>query len=260
VVESSARVPEPVLSRRGQTTGLLAGALTLLAGGVAVFQTDNEVGSAALVTAGVAIAGLAQFANRIQAFEAAGVRLEMIREAKDAQEEADKARASGEIDRAEQLERRAQSLLEAASNVGSRYEQLRATQPSGWDRTSRMESVLREARSIDTNGLTPSHVETIFDAGGEGNRVFALAVIEGSPDLGSANVLVDGILHSRSPFEQYHALKATESAIDYLSSEDRAEVRSAVESALEGPLGDKSSDRRTLARRILNRLTQADGD
>jgi hypothetical protein len=183
----------------------------------------------------------------------------MIREAKDAQEEADKARASGEIDRAEQLESRARSLSAAASNVGSRYEQLRATQPSGWDRTSRMESVLREARAIDTpdlhrHTLGPSSTRAAMATGS--SRLLwsrAAQAWEAQESWSTAS-------NSRSASEQYQALVAAESAIDHLPAEDRAEVRDAVESVLAGWLGDRSSDRRTVARRILNRLTRANGE
>jgi hypothetical protein len=260
MVDSAADVLEPVLAPSARIVGVALGVLALVTGAVAVFRTDNELGSAALVTAGVAIVGLAMFGNRIHAFEAAGLRLELVRQAKEASQRAEEARASGEIDRADELEVRAQRLLVAASAVGSQYEALRTTEPSGWDRTSRMEDVLRDARAIDTEGLGAPHVEGIFDTGRDGNRVFALALIERNPRLGSAHVLVEALVHSRSSFEQYHALVAAENALDDLPADDRARVREAVESVLAGRLGEKSSDRRTIARRILQRLTPTQDD
>lgn len=250
---------EPVLSRPVRIAGIAVGLLALTAGAVAVFGTDNEVGSAALLTAGVAIAGLAVFGNRIEAFEAAGVRLELVRQARDARQEAEQARAAGEPDRAELLERRAQSLLVAASGVGSRYEQLRTTEPSGWDRTARMEQLLREARALDTEILTASQVAGIFASGSDGDRVTALALIERNPRLATADVLVDAITNSRSAFEQYHALVAADRALDSLLDEERMRIRDAVESLLAGPIGQKTSDRRTAAQRILKRFTTAEG-
>jgi len=252
-------VLEPVLRRGAQVVGGLVGVVTLAAGGVAVFATSNEVGSAALVTAGVAIAGVSVFANRIRGFEAAGVRLEFVRQARDVSRQAERARAAGDVGRAEELEHRADRLLAAATTVGSRYEELRRSEPPGWERTSRMEGALRDARAVDPDGLTASHVADIFGTGREGNRVFALALIERHPRLASAEVLVDAIGHSRSAFEQYHALLATEGALDSLSGDERARVHDAVASALAGALGERSSDRRTVARRVLARLTPADG-
>jgi len=140
---------------------IVLGFLVLRVGGAAVFRTDNELGSAALVAAGVVIAGLAVFGNRIEAVEAAGIRFELERRARSARQQAQQARAAGETERAREFERRAESLLAAASLVGSRYEQLRASEPSSWDRTSKMEDVLRDARALDTNALTTADVARI---------------------------------------------------------------------------------------------------
>jgi hypothetical protein len=224
-----------------------------------VFQTDNALGSTALVAAGVVIASLAVFGNRIEAIEAAGVRFELERQARSARQEAERARAAGEIDRARELEHRAQSLLAEARTVGTRYEQLRTTEPSGWDPTSRMEGILREARALDTEGLTASDVARIFATGTDANRIAALALVEGNPRLASADILVSTIVDSRSTFEQYHALVAAEQSWAHLSPEDRIRVREAV-SVLAGVLGDTSTDRRTVARRLLEKLTRPDGN
>ena len=243
-----------VLGPVARVVAVVAGVLVLLAGGVAVFVTDNGAGSAALVAAGAAIVGVAVFANRLSAVEAGGVRLELERQARQVRREAQQARAAGDVDQAEELEARAQHLLAAAGVVGSRYERLRTTEPSGWDRTSRMEGVLREARRLDASVLTPADVAGIFGTGSEGNRIVALALLESNPQLATDDVLVDAIGHSRSTFEQYHGLVAAEAALDELSPPGRAAVKGAVESVLAGPLGEKSSDRRTVARRVLERL------
>lgn len=259
MVDPAPAVGEPALSRRSRITGVAVGALTLTAGGVAVFVTDNELGSTALVTAGVVIAGLAVFGNRIEAVEAAGVRLELERQARRVRKQAQLARVAGEVDRAEELEDRARSLLAAATAVGSRYERIREKEPSGWDRTARMEGALRTVRALDTEGLSGADVARIFATGTDGNRIVALALLESSPHLATADVLVEGIRDSRSTFEQYHALTATELALDHLSPQDRARVREAVEQVLAGPLGERSSDRRTVARRLVQALGRGDG-
>ena len=243
----------PVFNRAAQVGGVVVGLLTLVAAAVAVFQTENEVGSAALVTAGAVLTALSMFGNHVRTFEAAGLRLDLVRQATNIRHQAEQARASGEMEKADELESRAQSLLATASAIGSRYEDLRTSEPPGWSRTSRMEQVLRDARAIDTSGLAPSHVEGIFRTEREGNRIFALALIEDNPGLASAGLLVEAIVHSRSSFEQYHALVAAEHALDHLTTGGRAQVRGAVETVLAGPLGVKSSDRRTMAHRILER-------
>lgn len=254
MLELPPALSEPKFSRPARIVGLTVGSLSLTAGGVAVFQTDNELGSAALVAAGVVIAALTMLGNHIEVIEAGGVRLQLERQARHARQEAEEARAGGEIDRAEELEQRAQKLLVTAKSVGSRYQRIRTTEPSGWDRTSRLEALLKEARSLDTTILTAADVADIFAGDTDGDRITALAFIESSPALASAEILVDAITESRSHFEQYHALVAAEAALDHLRPEAQAQIRTAVESVLAGPLGERHSDRRKVARRILERL------
>jgi hypothetical protein len=244
---------EPLIGRRSKAAVVTTGALALLAGCVAVFTTDNELGSTALVAAGVGLTALALVGNRLKAVEAAGVRLELERQALEARVEAREARATGDVDRAEKLEQRADYLLAAAGDVGRRYEHLRNTEPSSWTRTSRMEDVLRDARALDAKSLTPEDVERIFATGTDGNRVVAIALIEEAPRLAVPTALVDAIVHSRSAFEQYHALSAAERALDSLLADDRAKVLEAVKLVLDGRLGETASDRGRVARRILER-------
>lgn len=244
-----------VLSTPARVAGLAVGALSLAAGGVAVFRTDNELGSTALVAAGVVVGALAAFGNHLRAIEAAGIRLQLTERALEAQQRAARERAAGNLDRAAALEQQAEGLLAAATSAATRYERIRTTEPSGWDRTSRMEGVLREARALDTDALTPSQVAGRFATGTDGDRIVALALVEADPRLASGSMLVDAIGGSRSAFEQYHALVAAEKSVDGLPPADRTRVREAVESLLAGPLGERSSDRRTVARRVLERLS-----
>jgi len=246
----------PVLSRPAQVAGVAVGALTLVAGGVAVFLTDNALGSTALVAAGVVIGALAVFGNHLRAIGAGGITLELERAAQEARAQARQARAAGDMDRAEELELRAQQLLGSAGSVATRYELLRTTEPSGWDRTSRLEQVMRAGRALDAEVLAPQQVTDLFATGSDGNRMVAIALIQSDPRLATADVLVDAIGETRSSFEQYQALVAAEQAADRLPDADRARLREVVEALLAGPLGQRSSDRRTVARRLLERLSR----
>jgi len=222
-------------------------------------MTDNELGSTALIAAGVVIAGFPLFADRVDAVEAAGVRFELTRQAKRAQQQAQQARAIGDLERADELNRRANELLSAASRIGASYEEVRATQEPGWDRTSRMEAVLHDARALDTEPLTAAAVTRIFRNGSAGDRIAALALIEADPRLATADVLVEAILNSRTAFEQYHALIGAEGAFGHLSGADRERILEAVKAELTGRLGETSSDRRTVARRIMDRFGPVGG-
>jgi len=248
---------DPVLPTWARIAGALLGLGVLVAGSVAVFETDNELGATALVAAGVAIAGVSVFGNRIEALEAGGVRVELERQAMTARRQARRARAAGRTERAEALERKAEGLLAAATMVGSRYEDLRSTESSGWERTSRMEGLLREARALDTDVLGPSDVAQIFMRGSDGGRIAALALAEADPRLATVGMLISAVNESRSSFEQYHGLLAAEAALPHLDDEDRHRLGAVVDALLAGPLGQRSSDRRTVARRILDRLSHS---
>lgn len=236
---------------------LVFGMACLVAGAVAVFTTDNELGSASLVAAGVVVAGCGVFGDRVRSVEAGGVKLGLEQRAEQDFVAAAQARATGDVERASRLERRAAMLRATAAAVGTRYEHLRSSQPSGWDRTKQLEAVMQSAREMETSDLSPSDVEDVFDTGGEGNRVVALALIERDPRLATLEVLKQAMVHSRSSFEQYHGLSAAEAALPFLTADDRLRLRRAVEAMLIGPLGDRTSDRRTVARRILE-ATRAD--
>jgi len=244
----------PLLPSWARIAGSLFGLAVLVAGGVAVFVTDNELGSAALVVAGAAVAGISVFGNRIEAVEAGGVRVELERRARSARLRARQARAAGQPARARELEHQAEGLLAAATLVGERYEDLVSTEPSSWERTSRMEGLLREARALDTDVLGPDDVAQIFETGTDGSRIAALALAEADPRLATIDVIVAAAADSRSSFEQYHALVAAEKALPHLPDADRALLRATLEQLLAGPLGERSSDRRTVARRILAQL------
>ncbi|MGD9960601.1 hypothetical protein [Nocardioides sp.] len=248
-----ALLAKPVITGGWQGFGVVLGFGVLILGAVAVFTTDNAVGSASLVTAGLLISTLAVFANHISAIEGAGVKLSMRERAGEALANARAAAASGDVEQAEADRREAERLLLASGAVASRYEALRLTQPSGWDRTSRFEDLMRVGREQAAGLSQPQLVSELFATGGDGNRVYALALIQGNPALAEPGPLVEAIAHPRSAFEQYQALVAAQRSVEHLPTAERQAVLAAVEEALAGPLGETSSDRRSVARTILEK-------
>lgn len=68
--EESTRRDAPLWRRPYLLATLVLGLGFVVAGGVAVFVTDNELGSASLVAAGVAVAGFGVFGDRVRSVEA----------------------------------------------------------------------------------------------------------------------------------------------------------------------------------------------
>jgi hypothetical protein len=56
-------------------------------------------------------------------------------------------------------------------------------------------------------------------------------VIQARPELGTTSIVVDGIRGSRSPFEQYQALKAAGAIIDQPREGERDQLRAALAEA-----------------------------
>lgn len=83
--------PSVPLWVRGMAAAL--GAAAFVAGGVAVFVTDNGTGSGALVAAGVALGALALFGDRISSFGVAGAQVNLVQASQELQAAADRAAA-----------------------------------------------------------------------------------------------------------------------------------------------------------------------
>lgn len=243
----------PPLKPGIQAVALLSGLALTLAGSVAVFTTDNSAGAAAMVTSGVVVMVLALLGNHMQAFEAGGIKLSFIREAAAQLEAAQTAEADGDATAAAQHREQAEQLLAAAEGVATKYDLVRSLEPSSWDRTSRLEGLLREARELDIETATAETVAKLFDSGIDGQRITALALVQANPSLGEGRVLRLALDDPRSAFEQYQALVATRAAWSELGSGDRQTIRRTVERLLdENALGDGGSDRRRLAKALLS--------
>jgi hypothetical protein len=115
-------------------------------------------------------------------------------------------------------------------SVSEAYEELRRTTPSGAERTMAMEQlVARTRRDARTLGVAPEEARRLFFEGGQGDRMRALALMQGDPSIRDLDVALDGVSHSRSAFEQYHALRLAQQMIPVLDEDQRAELRRAVE-------------------------------
>ncbi len=125
-----------------------------------------------------------------------------------------------------------------------------APDQSGWDRTREMGRVVRRAGDLARSGrLTAEKVQSLWASGHDGRRVMALGAIDARPELASLDIIVSGIVESRSAFEQYHALKAGLALAPSLDDADYARLLEATEAA--ASVRDlKGTDRMTLIRKL----------
>jgi hypothetical protein len=187
------------------------------------------------VAAGTVLLALGLFANRLESFEGAGVKLQLqtVQTAAAKLEEARQADEAGDPARAEDLRKEARRLLAAVQPMAATYEQLRLVEPAGSERTERMTSLVRQARAMAKLGFVDAQaVEELFRSGSDGNRIMAIGLMRGAPELASLSLVVEVIRHPRSGFEQWQALRlAQELLAGAATPADRTAIREAIEFA-----------------------------
>ncbi len=130
---------------------------------------------------------------------------------------------------------------------------------SNADRQTLADSVSQTAVAATSLGFSAEQIRGLFETGVEGLRVQALALLQGSPDAGSVDLLVKAIDRSLSPFELLQALLAAREvvALPELPDADRARLREAVAYTLSNPRSaPPRSRRRAVAEEILRNIPQ----
>jgi hypothetical protein len=214
------------MGRAVRATTAVVGAASLIGGAFAVFETENGVGSAALLAIGALLfilAGVGVWPQNLKVGETSvqfpGRKVMSI--ADGAEEHGDTQTAAelyrlasrvadeqGDWKAAKDLDDRAARLDATATSIASEYEDIRASAAPSLRRTTSMEALVAAAREAATKDpkFNKDDIRKRFMEGGAGARVFALAVMQADPDVRDFDVLLDAISHSKSAFEQYHAL------------------------------------------------------
>ncbi|MFI7001494.1 hypothetical protein [Nocardia sp. NPDC050175] len=174
-------------------------------------------------------------------------------------DQADQAEDQGDLPRAIELRREAADALITVAPFAARYEQLRTSQQPGSARTRKLEELVASSRLLaKTTQLSQDAAIQLFDQGKDGDRIMAIALMQGDVSLSDSARLTQAIGESRSAFEQYHALVALRILLNtnkVLSEGQRA----LVESALESTRIVAGTDRYEVAQQIRSLLTaQAD--
>lgn len=157
----------------------------------------------------------------------------------------------------------ARSQSDLFAQYAERYEDLRASESPGSERTQRMNSLVSEiSREARRHSLTTVDIQRMFDTGADGFRLVALACCIVSP-IEAQSVLIEALRQPRSPFEQWCALLAIEAAVGrldaFLSEPYIATVLQALDDRANFINATSDGSRRQLAQGILNRFAQAVG-
>lgn len=184
------------------------------------------------------------------------------RRALDSFVEAESLSEQGAQDEADSLRAQAMQELGLPHREARRYDGLRQFLPRGSGRTEQMENLVAAARdSARESGLDAEHVRRFFGQGGDGRRIYALALMQGAPEIAHLDLVLEGVEHSRSAFEQYQALVAAENLTPLLSPADRARLEHALRAqTAPGSHIARSSERRRVAERVLRTLSDPDSN
>ena len=106
-----------------------------------------------------------------------------------------------------------------------------------------------EIRESDLYWWTPAEVTALVHSGSAGQRVFALALMQRSPQLRRFDLVLELIQQSQSAFEQFHALLVMRASIASLSPEQRKWLRAALKHERTRHI-TPGTDRAALARQI----------
>jgi hypothetical protein len=240
-------------SRLPRAAAAVVGVAAMAAGGAATFVSSNGAGAAGLVASGAVLVLFVVFGEKIEWLRVGSIELHLREAADGLARQADLLEARGDAAAAEQLREEARLLLLRASPAARSYEIVRRTRPPGAERVIELSSIVSDARAYARSGHpSPDSVRAIFASGGEGERVYALALMQEAPHAENLDSILDAICHSRSAFEQGQALAAGIRIVPLLSPADKARLRDAVHSQLAvGGHIARSTDRRHLAEQLV---------
>lgn len=244
-------------SRARQVTIAALGIATLAAGGTATFVSSNGAGSAGLIACGAVLLLVVLLGEKIEWMKLGDVEFHLRRAAGELSRQADVLEARGDTGAAEQLREEARKLLVRASPSARAYEELRQRMPPGPDRLVELSRIVRDARE-HSRAEHPSAeaIREIFSSGSDGERVYALVLMQESPDTDHLDCILDTILHPRSAFEQGQALAAALKVAPLLGPRGKSQLREIVQGDLtSGGHIARSTDRLSLARALLSLLS-----
>ncbi|WP_405656369.1 hypothetical protein OG581_51450 [Streptomyces sp. NBC_01386] len=122
-----------------------------------------------------------------------------------------------------------------------------------------MEEVVSRARRLsEEEPFESADVLRWLREGSDEERVTALAMMQASRELQNFEAALAAIEHSRSPFEQYHAMLLTALMIDDLDATQLRRLADVIKSQ-RGPRFRRDSDRWRLSEDILQRVNGRSG-
>lgn len=175
--------------------------------------------------------------------------------------EFEQIREKAEKQIAQSLAPDAEEARKQVVQLAQEYEAIRSRLQKGDYRTRKMNTLVTQIRALaEKTAYSTQEIQTLYRSGNDGQRVAALALLRGHPDVACFELVLDSIEHSRSAFEQYTALRLASDMLDSLNDADKRKLASLIEDQSQpGPgryLQDTGPDlsRWRIAQQILNNM------
>jgi hypothetical protein len=118
-----------------------------------------------------------------------------------------------------------------------------------------MEAEVARAREDARSGsFQREQVVELFRNGTDGERIYALGIMQEHPDLATFDLVLEAVRSPRSPFEHYHSLLLADRVASSLTAAEKETLEIALRQQLESRRLRRDSDRLSVANRIIDRL------
>lgn len=239
----------PSQSRWGRWGASALGGIGFGAGTVAVFVSDNGLGTVALIIVGAVLLLFPFFEHRIQGVEVGGTKL--LLRAEEHQRRADAAERRGDLVTASKERAKSQELL---ASLAEEYRWTRRLMEPGAERARKMEDFMRRARrATSKRPLTADEVREWLRSVDTETRVVGLAAMQERPDLRDLGALSEVFDAAANAFEQAHSMDVLTAMVPELTPDECETLRRLVLRHRANTFGP-STNRWSLSDRLLTAI------
>ncbi|GAA1459937.1 hypothetical protein NE857_03100 [Nocardiopsis exhalans] len=225
------------------------GSIGFGAGAVAVFVSDNGLGTVALIIVGAVLLLFPFFEHRIQGVEVGGTKL--LLRAEEHQRRADAAELRGDLVTASKERVKSQELL---ATLAEEYRWTRRLMEPGAERARKMEDFMQRARrATSRRPLTAEEVREWLRSADTETRVVGLAAMQERPDLRDLGALSEVFDTAANAFEQAHSMDVLTEMVPTLTSNERETLRQLVLRHRASTFGP-STNRWSMSERLLTAI------
>jgi formylglycine-generating enzyme required for sulfatase activity len=143
--------------------------------------------------------------------------------------------------------------------LAAEYDDIRKRMKPSAQRTEQMTLLVGRAQVLGAQRDAGLLAESLFTRNGDGFRIVGLALARKEPQRGHLTMALDAISHSRSPFEQFHALMLVERLIPLIDASAKEIVRGAIAEQMNRTITESDSSRWRPATAMLKALQSSTG-